>query len=411
VTVPTDTSPIERRQAARRVLIVGCDAISLGLLAFLVTSRVFYSEFGLGQEFGVDRILLLIVIAGLILLRRFAVRLDPRLTLASLSILAAAGAGVVVLPALGVNLIDRIRVAVDPIKSRMFAVVYGTRPAAAIYRLDDRYGLVHVPNATDWERGRGFTATYTIDGDGHRRMPSPAAPRGTVVFLGDSMTFGADVNDEETYPYVLATRYWADLRVVNAAVDGWGLTQCLLALTDVLRGEPPPSAVILAIIPHDLTRSHLRPPVIRGLQRRLEWIDGAFVPRELQDGLTDLNETPELLEKEARLARVTLEEMIALTRSQGVAFGVVLLSDGGGSFPADWAYFLGRAGIETVDLMRVDASTLPEGIHFDAEGHRTIAAAIARSPLSNLVDPQRPRTRVEAPPRATRAPHNLPAPE
>jgi hypothetical protein len=411
VTVPTDTSPIERRQAARRVLIAGCDAISLALLVFLITSRVFYSEFGLGQEFGVDRILLLIVIAGLVVLRRFAVRLDPRLTLASLSILVAAAAGVVLLPLAGVNVIDRIRIAVDPIKAAMFAVVHRERVPAAIYRLDDRYGLVHVPNATDWERGRGFTASYTIDGDGHRRMPSPAEPRNTVVFLGDSMTFGAGVNDDETYPYVLASEHWTDLRIVNAAVDGWGLTQCLLALTDVLGGGPPPSAVILAIIPHDLTRSHLRPPVIRGLQRRLEWIDGAFVPRDLHDGLTDVNVTAELLEKEARLARATLEEMIALTRSKGVAFGVVLLSDAGGSFPADWTYFLGRAGIETVDLMRVGASTLPEGIHFDAEGHRTVAAAIAKSPLSNLVDPQRPHTRVEAPPRAIRAPHNSPAPE
>ena len=47
--------------------------------------------------------------------------------------------------------------------------------------------------------------------DGHRTMPSPASPRGTVVFLGDSFTFGFAVEEDQTYPYVLATEHWADL--------------------------------------------------------------------------------------------------------------------------------------------------------------------------------------------------------
>jgi lysophospholipase L1-like esterase len=384
VIAQAETRPNGSRQTVRTILIAGCDAASLGLLAFLITSRVFYSEFGLGQEFGVDRILLLIVIAGLVVLRRVAARVDPRLTLASLSILVVAGAGVALLPALGVNLIDRIRIAVDPIKSAMFAVLYRERLPAAIYRLDDRYGLVHVPHATDWARGHGFSATYTIDADGHRETPSPAAPRGTVVFLGDSMTFGAGVNDDENYPYVLAARYWTDLRVINAAVDGWGLTQCHLALTDLLSQSPLPTAVILAIIPDDLRRSHLRPPVIRGLQRRLEWIDGKFVPRDLHDGLTDLNVTPELLEAEARLARATIDAMIAQARRHDVAFGLVLLADGGG-FPADLTYHLGRAGVATVDLTRLGATTLADGFHPDPGGHRAIAAAIAASPLTSVV--------------------------
>jgi lysophospholipase L1-like esterase len=370
------------------VLIAGCDAASLGLLAYLIVSRVFYSEFGLGQEFGVDRIFLLIVVGGLVVLRRAAARLDPRLTLAALSTLVAAGAGVVLLPVAGVNVIDPIRIAVDPFKSLLFATLYRERVPAAIYRLDDRYGLMHVPNSSDWGRGRGFTATYTIDSEGHRRIPAPATPEGTIVFLGDSMTFGAGVDDDEAYPYVLATEYWTNLRVINAAVDGWGLTQCHLALTDLLRNPPLPTAVILAIIPDDLRRSHLRAPVIRGLQRRLEWIDGAFVTRDLHDGLTDVNVTPALLEAEARLARSTIDAMVAGARRNNVAFGVALLGDGG-AFPADLLYSLGQAGVATVDFTRVDVTTIPDGVHFDAEGHRVIASAIAASPLASIAHARR----------------------
>ncbi len=379
----SNTRPLESRQTARTFLTAACDAVSIGLLVYLVASRIFYSELHLDQTFGVDRMALVAIVAGFVLLRRLAGRLDPRLTLTALTILSVAGGGIALLPVVGVNLVDRIRTVADPFKAGLFSIVYRTRQPAAIHRLDDRYGYVHVPSASDWERGRGFTATYTIDADGHRATPGPASPQRTVVFLGDSMTFGWGVEDDETYPYVLATEHWTDLRVVNAAVDGWGLTQCYLALRDLLTHPPFPDAVVLAIVPDDLRRSHLRPPLIRGQQRRLEWIDGAFVSRDLRDGLRDLNETPELAEREAALARKTIEAMIVDAHAKGVAFGLVLLADGG-SFPPDVIYTIGRAKLTAVDLTRLGHATLPDGIHPDPSGHRAIAAAIAESSLTHL---------------------------
>ena len=382
-----DMRPLGPRQTLRRALTAACDVGSIAVLAYLVASRVLYRQFHIDPTFDVDRVILVMVVAGFIVLRQLTARLDPRVTLASLTALAASSAGLILLSALGVNVADPIKSFLLPVRLGLFTVVNRTNQLQAIHRLDDRYGYVQVPNAVGREPARGFTATYTIDADGHRTMPSPASPRGTVVFLGDSFTFGWAVEDDETYPYVLATEHWADLRIVNAGVDGWGLTQCYLALTDLLARPPLPDAVVVSIVPDDLRRSHLRSPLVRGQRRRLEFIDGVFVSRDLYD--RRVPETPELLDDEARLAVATIRAMAAATRAKGVTFGVILLGDGEGSppvsFPPDLIYALGREGVATLDLTRLGQASIPYDMHPDPTGHREIAAAIASSLLTPLV--------------------------
>ncbi len=381
-----DLRPVGPRQTLRTALTAACDVGSIAVLAYLVASRVLYRQFHIDPTFDVDRVILVMVAAGFIVLRRLTARLDPRVTLASVTALAASSAGLILLSVLGVNVADPIKSFLLPVRQGLFTVVNRTNQLQAIHRLDDRYGYVHVPNAVGRERARGFTATYTIDADGHRTMPSPASPRGTVVFLGDSFTFGWAVEDDEPYPYVLATEYWTDLRIVNAGVDGWGLTQCYLALTDLLARPPLPDAVVVSIVPDDLRRSHLRSPLVRGQRRRLEFIDGVFVPRDLYD--RRVPETPELLDEEARLAGATIGAMAAATRAKGVTFGVILLGDGEGSppvsFPPDLVYALGRDGVATLDLTRLGQASIPYDMHPDPAGHREIAAAIASSLLTPL---------------------------
>ena len=377
-----DMRPAGPRQTLRAALAAACDAGSIVVLTCLVFSRVLYRQFHIDPAFDVDRVILVMVVAGFIVLRRLTARLDPRVTLASFTALAALGAGLLLLPALGVNVADPIKSFLLPVRLGLFTVVNRTNQLQAIHRLDDRYGYVQVPNAVGRERARGFTATYTIDADGHRTMPSPASPRGTVVFLGDSFTFGWAVEDDETYPYVLATEHWTDLRIINAGVDGWGLTQCHLALTDMLARPLLPNAVIVSIVPDDLRRSHLRSPLVRGQRRRLEFIDGVFVPRDLYD--RRVPETAELLEEETRLARATIGAMAAATREKGVTFGVILLDNDEG-FPPDLIYALGLDGVAILDLTRLGQTSIPYDMHPDAAGHRTIAAAIASSPLTPLM--------------------------
>jgi hypothetical protein len=367
--------------APRAVLGAACDAAAISVLGYLLLSRLFSLQLGVDATFDPGRFLLIVVAGGLVILQRLATRLPPRVTLATWTTLVASGACLAILPAMGIDTAGPIRMVLLPIKSRLLATLYGFPLTPGIYRLDDRYGYVHVPNAA--ARDGRFGVTYTIDADGHRTMPSPAAPRGTVVFLGDSNTFGYGVEDDDTYPYVLAREHWTDLRIVNAAVDGWGLTQFHLALTDMLARPPRPDAVIVALIDHDLRRSHLRPPLISGQRRRLEWVDGAFVSRPLSEAPTVVRETPELLEQEAHLARTTMDAMRAAARARNVALGVVLL--GGNTFPPDFAYSLGRNGVVVVDLTLLGLTFLPRDTHPDANGHRTVAAAIASSPLRSVV--------------------------
>ena len=376
-----DPRRVPASRVPRAVLAAACDGAAISVLAYLVLSRLFYLQFGVDVTFDPPRLLLIVVVSGLVALRRLATWLPPRVTLATWTTLVASGACLAVLPAMGIDTAGPIRTVLLPIKSGLVTALYGFPLTPGIYRLDDRYGYVHVPNTA--ARARGFAVTYTIDADGHRAMPSPAAPRGTVVFLGDSNTFGYGVGNDDTYPYVLATKHWTDVRIVNAAVDGWGLTQFHLALTDMLAHPPYPDAVIVAMIDHDLRRSHLRPPLISGQRRRLEWVDGVFVSRPLADAPTVVRETPELLEQEAHLARTTMDAMSAAAGARNVAFGVVLLD--GDTFPPDLIYSLGRNGVAVIDLTRLRPTLLSRDSHPDAAGHRTIAAAIASSPLRSIV--------------------------
>ena len=361
-----------------------CDTASVAALAYLVISRVFYDDLGVGQEFGADRFALLIIAAMLVVLRRLSARMDPRLTLASFAVLAASAAGLAILPAVNIQIADRLRSALVPVKSALFDTIHQTYTPRAIHRLDDRYGYVQIPNSTDSERGRGFTASYTIDADGYRTMPRPERPRATVVFLGDSFTYGWGVNDNQTFPYVLATEHWSDIRVINAGVEGWGLTQFYLAVTDMLARPPFPTVVIVAIIEDDLRRSHLRPPLIAGQRRRLEWIDGTFVPRDLRSAPASVAETRGLVEQEAELAAATITAMAVAARAKGVPLATVLL-DGGKPFPPAFVYGLGRSGVPTLDLTNLGQTSLPYDVHPDAAGYRTIAAAIAASHLATMV--------------------------
>lgn len=378
---PRDTRTVAQRQALRAVVGAACDAGGIAVLAYLFVSRVFYNLFD------VDRLILVVVVAGFIVLRRLTPRLDPRVTLASFALLAASGAGLMLLLALGVNVVDPMKSFFSPVRIGLFTILDRTAQLHAIQRLDDRYGYVNVPNAVGQEAYGGFPAIYTIDGDGHRTTPSPASPRGTVVFLGDSFTFGWGVEDDEAYPSVLATEHWTDLRIINAGVSGWGLTQYYLALTDMLAHPPLPDVVIVSMIADDIRRSHLRSPEITGQRRRLEFIDGVFVPRDLR--YRRVRETPELLEEEARLALATIEAMTAATRKKGVTFGVILLGSEDPSspvsFPPDLIYALGRDDVATLDLTRLGQTHILYDMHPDPAGHRTIAAAIASSLLTPLV--------------------------
>lgn len=74
-----------------------------------------------------------------------------------------------------------------------------------------------------------FDVVSTIDEFLTRKVDSsPGGP--TVAFFGDSMTFGAGVNDEETLPQSFADQTGRKYHVLNLAVTAYGPQQFLRAL-------------------------------------------------------------------------------------------------------------------------------------------------------------------------------------
>ena len=101
-----------------------------------------------------------------------------------------------------------------------------------------------------------YDVAYSIGADGLRVRPGPKdlAPASSVVFLGDSITFGEGVNDDETFPYLVG-RAGADRFVAyNFAFSGYGPHQMLTILQSGLidsRNVPRPAQFIyLAIVEH-----------------------------------------------------------------------------------------------------------------------------------------------------------------
>lgn len=119
---------------------------------------------------------------------------------------------------------------------------------AGRYVHDDRLG--YLPRAGHAAPG------ITIEADGRRS--TGAAPPGTaapILAVGDSFTFGAEVNDQETWPAQL--QQITGRRVLNAGVNGYGFDQIVLraeALAPVYR----PEAIVVAFIADDIRRTEMR---------------------------------------------------------------------------------------------------------------------------------------------------------
>lgn len=87
-----------------------------------------------------------------------------------------------------------------------------------------------------------YDVVNTIDEHLLRRTES-ATSGPTIAFFGDSMTFGAGVNDADTLPQSFADLTGRRLRVLNLAVTGYGPQQFLRALEigahdELLRDDP-----------------------------------------------------------------------------------------------------------------------------------------------------------------------------
>ena len=100
-----------------------------------------------------------------------------------------------------------------------------------VVRADPRdYGVVHPyighlhkPNNALVISGRDFRAVHHTDGYGFRN-PWPWPKTAAIVTLGDSVTFGQGVEDEQAWPVILARAFPAS-RVINLGLIGAGPQQ------------------------------------------------------------------------------------------------------------------------------------------------------------------------------------------
>jgi hypothetical protein len=115
------------------------------------------------------------------------------------------------------------------------------------------YGWELRPDSVIVERGR----RTTIDGRGCRRAPSAtraeAAGGPRVLLLGDSVTFGFEVDDAETFAERLGE---AGVAAVNLAVPGWGTDQELLRLRRQTIDRRPRLLVLGVCMENDFADNH-----------------------------------------------------------------------------------------------------------------------------------------------------------
>src|SRR5262245_44128847 len=93
---------------------------------------------------------------------------------------------------------------------------------ARLHRFSATLGWEPRPGARYCEAGH----CASVNGEGYRGEAVAAAPG--VLMLGDSITFGLDVDDEQTFSALMAKALPAP--VVNFAVQGYGPDQSLIRL-------------------------------------------------------------------------------------------------------------------------------------------------------------------------------------
>jgi hypothetical protein len=112
-------------------------------------------------------------------------------------------------------------------------------------------------------------ATITLR-QGVRANPNFAPPSdSSILAVGDSMVFGDQVSDDETWPAILERRL--NRQVVNGGVSGYGTAQALLRAEQLFSAKSYSLVILSTLVPADLWRDRYvnaydrfyRPAVIR----------------------------------------------------------------------------------------------------------------------------------------------------
>ena len=116
--------------------------------------------------------------------------------------------------------------------------------------------LGYVPEPSFASRDNHWGTTVTIDAQGFRSngVGRPVPSGRPVVAVGDSFTFGDQVDDDETWPSYLELELGQPVH--NAGVFGYSLAQAVLRAERVLR-DVPAEWLVVSYIPDDIRRCEL----------------------------------------------------------------------------------------------------------------------------------------------------------
>ena len=279
----------------------------------------------------------------------------------------------------------------DTFRHHLRSFVDGPR-AVGIWRTDDRYGYTHVPGATGGQAvPESFDVTYTIDAQGCRATPTPETIRKRVLFLGGSSTFGHGVEDDQSYPAVLAHRYWPNVKVKNCSVGGWGTAQAYLKLEDELASGPAPDIVLYGWTPDHVRRNYIRRRWVAQMAaygRRHPWFDlvnGTLVYRGTIGVEDSVPASPRTNRKAVQITIRLITGMHDMARATGARFALVNM--GGSRFGKTDAPQLGfeqkilaavrKHGVVILDAREARGMPLPFDYHPDAGWHAEVAAILA----------------------------------
>lgn len=251
---------------------------------------------------------------------------------------------------------------------------------------DPQYGRVGAPNVVARQHDHDFDVTYRLDDQGWRRMPlRPGAPASQAIWiLGCSFTFGAGVEDDETYAHLLASQAWQQVQVRSLAVSGWGTTNAYLALQRQLQRSPAPAAVLYGWISHHSRRNHLRKSWFGQIQSRgAPWFElegGQLQWKGLADqGRAIEADTPAQDQRETELSVALIRAMARTARDQGSAFVLLVLQRNEQDPVLD--ALQGEPGLQMLDLSQLSSAFHPLEGHPMKTWHQAIAHAIAADPL------------------------------
>ena len=261
-----------------------------------------------------------------------------------------------------------------------------------------------------------FEEVAQINRHGLRGSPIGEKERPRIIVLGDSMTFGQGVRDEETYASQLEGMFYSDglsVQVINAGVKGYGTDQAYKLFTTRLRGSNP-DIVVLALYANDLGDNinlslfeighnrlvpldATRHPLYR--QGRMLALAPSFIanshlgrlliPRISGIGAFDpRTETPaaEPLQWVRRKFELVVAELVRMGAEDG--FEVVLLGIPSRDDAPDqylWLETADRSGVPFLDLNRIHEWREERGRfffekdpHLNVSGHREVAEVLHR---------------------------------